>query len=70
MQLRGNNLLWAGNSHISRWSLEQESSITPEKAKQLLSDYIHTVVSRYRGKIAWWVVVNEAIDDRNNILTH
>ncbi len=66
MQLRGHNLVWAGDSHIPAWLLRQESSITPEKAKQLLSDYIHTVVGRYRGKIAWWDVVNEAIDDRNN----
>jgi len=31
-----------------------------------MSDYIHTVVGRYRGKIAWWDVVNEAIDDSLN----
>jgi GH35 family endo-1,4-beta-xylanase len=46
--------------------LEQESSITSDKAKSLLNDYIHAVVSRYRGKIPWWDVVNEAIDDSNN----
>lgn len=47
------------------WLLKEESSITPEKAKQLLSDYIHTVVGRYRGKIPWWDVINEAIHDIN-----
>ncbi len=46
--------------------MEQESSITSDKAKSLLNDYIHAVVSRYRGKIPWWDVVNEAIDDSNN----
>jgi endo-1,4-beta-xylanase len=46
--------------------LKLESTITPDKAKQLLSDYIHTVVGRYRGKIPWWDVVNEAIDDKYN----
>jgi endo-1,4-beta-xylanase len=66
MQLRGHNLLWAGDSHIPKWLLQQESSITPDKAKSLMSDYIHTVVSRYRGKISWWDVVNEAIDDVDN----
>lgn len=66
MQLRGHNLLWAGDSHIPKWLLEQEASITPDKAKSLMSDYIHTVVSRYRGKIPWWDVVNEAIDDVAN----
>jgi hypothetical protein len=32
----------------------------------LLSDYIHAIVGRYRGKIPWWDVVNEAIDDLDN----
>ncbi len=66
MQLRGHNLLWSRDWVIPKWLLQQESSITPDKAKSLLSDYIHTVVTRYRGKIAWWDVVNEAIDDANN----
>jgi endo-1,4-beta-xylanase len=66
MRLRGHNLLWARDPYIPGWLLEQESSITPDKAKSLLSDYIHTVVTRYRGKIAWWDVVNEAIDSNNN----
>jgi endo-1,4-beta-xylanase len=66
MQLRGHNLLWARDQYIPTWLIKQESSITPDKAKSLLSDYIHTVVSRYRDKIEWWDVVNEAIDDQNN----
>jgi endo-1,4-beta-xylanase len=66
MQLRGHNLVWPKDNRIPKWLLEQESSITPEKAQSLLSDYIHTVVSRYRGKIPWWDVVNEAIDDSQN----
>ena len=66
MLLRGHNLVWPGDSHMPSWLLQQESTITPEKAKSLLSDYIHTVVGRYRGKIAWWDVVNEAVDDLVN----
>jgi endo-1,4-beta-xylanase len=66
MQLRGHNLVWPGDQHLPKWLLDQESSITPDKAKSLMSDYIHTVVGRYRGKIPWWDVVNEAIDDMNN----
>ncbi len=66
MRLRGHNLVWAGDSHLPKWLLEQEPSITSDKAKSLMSDYIHTVVGRYRGKIAWWDVVNEAIDDSTN----
>ena len=66
MRLRGHNLLWARDQVIPNWLIQQESSITPDKAKSLLSDYIHAVVTRYRGKIEWWDVVNEAIDDNNN----
>jgi endo-1,4-beta-xylanase len=66
MQLRGHNLVWALDQCIPDWLIKQESTITPDKAKQLLSDYIHAVVGRYRGKILWWDVVNEAIDDKNN----
>jgi endo-1,4-beta-xylanase len=66
MQIRGHNLLWAKDKFIPQWLIKEESNITSDKAKQLLSDYIHTVVGRYRGKIPWWDVVNEAIDDYNN----
>ena len=64
-QTRGHSLVWAYDSRIPTWLLEQEASITPEKAKSLLSDYIHTVVGRYRGKIESWFVINEAISDYN-----
>ena len=64
-QIRGHNLIWAYDRNIPAWLLDQESSITPDKAKSLLSDYIHTVVGRYRGKIQWWDVINEAISDYN-----
>lgn len=66
MIIRGHNLVWAKDRYTPSWLLKQEASITSDKAKQLLSDYIHTVVDRYRGKIPWWDVVNEAIDDSNN----
>ena len=66
MKIRGHNLVWAKDKYTPSWLLKQEASITPDKAKQLLSDYIHTVVGRYRGKIFCWDVINEAIDDVNN----
>ncbi len=66
MQIRGHNLVWAKDRWTPDWLIKNESAITPDKAKQLLSDYIHAVVSRYKGKIPWWDVVNEAIDDNNN----
>lgn len=66
MILRGHNLVWPPDDCTPAWLLRDEATITPEKAKGLLSDYIHAVVRRYRGKIPWWDVVNEAIDNENN----
>jgi endo-1,4-beta-xylanase len=66
MQIRGHTLVWPDDRHIPKWLLDQESSITSDKAKSLLSDYIHNVVGRYRGKILWWDVINEAINDSDN----
>ena len=66
MQIRGHNLVWARDQTTPAWLLRNESTITPDHAKQLLSDYIHTVVGRYRGKILCWDVINEAVDDFNN----
>jgi len=66
MQMRGHNLVWAKDQWTPYWLLKHEATITPDQAKQLLSDYIHTVVGRYRGKLLCWDVVNEAIDDNNN----
>ncbi|CAF4834471.1 unnamed protein product, partial [Rotaria sp. Silwood2] len=44
----------------------QESSMTSDKAKSRLNDYIKAVIGRYRGKIPSWDVVNEAVDDAQN----
>jgi endo-1,4-beta-xylanase len=66
MQLRGHNLVWGSDKRIPNWLLNIESSITSDKAKSLMSDYIHTLVGRYRGKIPWWDVVNEAIANLDN----
>jgi endo-1,4-beta-xylanase len=66
IQIRGHTLLWANDAWTPGWLLARESSISSEKAYSMLRDYIHTVVGRYRGKIPWWDVVNEAIDDTEN----
>jgi endo-1,4-beta-xylanase len=43
-----------------------EESLTRSEVIELLRSYIHAVVGRYKGKVAYWDVVNEAIDDRKN----
>ncbi|CAF1040930.1 unnamed protein product [Adineta ricciae] len=65
MAVRGHTLIWPDDSFTPKWLLDQESSITSEKARLLLTDYIHAVVSRYRGKILVWDVVNEALNSTN-----
>lgn len=68
MRVRGHVLVYARDDGytVPRWLRAEESDINPEKAKTLLRDYIHTVVGRYKGKVAMWDVANEAIDDRPN----
>ena len=66
MHLRGHTLIWAYDMRLPKWLLAEESIISPNDAKNLLSDYIHAVVGRYKGKIQWWDVINELISDYPN----
>jgi len=65
MQVRGHVLVYARDDGytLPEWLRRQEAQITPDQARKYLSDYIHTLVGRYKGKIFAWDVVNEAIDD-------
>ena len=58
MVVRGHNLVWYR---------EVPSSVTDHhwtsgELEQVLHDHIRTVVRHYRGKVAQWDVVNEAVD--------
>ncbi|CAF3912007.1 unnamed protein product [Adineta steineri] len=66
MQIRGHTLVWAQDKYTPDWLLKQESSLSSDKVKLLLSDYIHAVVGRYQSKVLWWDVVNEAVEDSKN----
>jgi endo-1,4-beta-xylanase len=59
MKLRGHTLVW----HNQNPTWLKRKLKTREDAIATLKDHIQTVVGRYRGKIASWDVVNEAIDD-------
>jgi endo-1,4-beta-xylanase len=54
---RGHNLCW--HEHNPPWL---ESTITQQNAVSLLTTHIQTVVTRYKGRIHSWDVVNEAIN--------
>jgi GH35 family endo-1,4-beta-xylanase len=62
----GHTLVW--HAQTANWFFQGEGGqpVTREKALERLKTHIHTVVSRYKGKIIGWDVVNEAIADSNN----
>jgi endo-1,4-beta-xylanase len=69
MRVHGHTLLWARDSKIPKWVLTYQGDTTAWS--NILRDHIHTVVGRYKGRVASWDVINEAINDngtwRSNI---
>jgi endo-1,4-beta-xylanase len=64
MKLRGHTLCW--HNQTPSWMFMDAKGDTVSKSVLLarLKDHITTVVSRYKGKIYAWDVVNEAISDK------
>jgi endo-1,4-beta-xylanase len=58
MTVRGHTLVWYGS--MPDWTKNIRGA---DEAKRELTTHIEQVVSRYRGKIKTWHVVNEPIDD-------
>lgn len=63
LQIRGHTLCWNADRYLPKWMLER--TFTREQVETLLHDHIRTVVSRYRGRIKYWDVVNEAVANDN-----
>ncbi len=63
LRVRGHNLCW--HNQTPRWLFKDSSgnNVSKEVLLQRLKDHITTVVSRYKGKIYAWDVVNEAVAD-------
>ena len=63
MHIRGHNLCW--HEQTPAWLFKDSSGkeVTKAVLLQRLKAHITAVVSRYRGKVYAWDVVNEAIDD-------
>jgi endo-1,4-beta-xylanase len=59
MKVRGHTLVW----HNQNPSWLPRAIKTREDAIAVLKDHIQTVVGHYKGRIAAWDVVNEAVDD-------
>lgn len=66
-KLRGHTIVW--HSQVPGWWFQGDNG-APATREQLLSrleTYIRTVVGRYKGRVAVWDVVNEAISDSSGI---
>ena len=63
LSIRGHTLCWNADRYLPKWMLERE--FTRTQVETLLRDHIRTVVGRYRGRIKYWDVVNEAVANDN-----
>ncbi|MGY3053767.1 endo-1,4-beta-xylanase [Pedobacter sp. UYEF25] len=68
MKIRGHNLCWHAQTPNWMFKDSEGKDITKEALLQKLKDHIHTVVSRYKGKVYAWDVVNEAVADGEGAL--
>jgi len=67
----GHPLVWDTQVPEGLFSQQRQSPRNPEKIRELMTQHIDTLVSRYKGEIKAWDVVNEAFEDnggwvRNN----
>jgi endo-1,4-beta-xylanase len=65
LKVRGHNLCW--HEQTPKWLFKDSlgNPVSKEVLLRRLKSHITAVVSRYKGKVYAWDVVNEAIDDDN-----
>lgn len=63
MFIIGHTLVW--HSQTPRWVFEDSKGAPTDRATLLarMSNHIHTVVGRYKGRVKGWDVVNEALNE-------
>jgi endo-1,4-beta-xylanase len=63
MFIVGHNLVW--HSQVPRWVFQDDKGapLTRDALLERLKEHITTVVTRYKGKIGGWDVVNEALNE-------
>ena len=65
----GHCLVWAKDDRTPSWFYRDGANpASRELLSRRMKTHIETVVGRYRGRIAMWDVVNEALDDGPNFL--
>ena len=67
MFIHGHTLIW--HSQLAPWfcSNEDGSDVSPEELERRIVDHVTTIVSRYKGKIDSWDVVNECVLDNGEM---
>jgi endo-1,4-beta-xylanase len=63
MYIVGHCLVWHSQVPDAIFKNEKGAPATKAQLTQKMQEHINTLVSRYKGRIAAWDVVNEAIDD-------
>jgi endo-1,4-beta-xylanase len=64
LQVCGHTLVWARDERTPAWVfLDGDKPASRELVLERMRTHIRTVAGRYRGKVASWDVVNEALDD-------
>ena len=64
LRVRGHNLCWHNQTPDWMFKDKDGKTVSKEVLLQRLKDHIMAVVSRYKGKLYAWDVVNEAISDK------
>ena len=68
MRIRGHNLCWHEQTPAWLFKDAQGNEVSKDTLLRRLKDHITAVVSRYKGRIYAWDVVNEAVADENTQL--
>lgn len=69
LKVVGHCLVWAKDDRTPPWFYRDgDQPASRELLLKRMRQHIETVVGRYRGRIAAWDVVNEALDDGTNYL--
>ncbi len=63
MQVRGHTLVW--HRQLPNWL--SQGNYSRDELISILRSHIQTVVGHYRGRVAVWDVVNEAVDENGSL---
>ena len=66
LKVRGHTLCWHNQTPSWLFKDAEGNAVTKEVLLKRLKDHITSVVTRYKGKIYAWDVVNEAISDKKD----